>query len=928
MGDLSVDRHKPPIRFLGGILAVILALTALSWRNTELAAQNGGKKPAEEVEEPNRPKIKPPPSVDDEKGAPKTSPKPSGPDKVKPKPQEEVEEEGKRPRPKVIPMEDEETTPKPGGKPVPRPTEDQPGDLAQALRQTKNPKLQQLYRSVLTPHDVLTMADKDEPYFIEPLQHYYPGERPTIQAEFVRIRPFHVPDRKPESTWEIAGNKARRIVPYELVVLQRVDEFLNQNLDGLTEQDPNYLPRKEMLQAAENVLAAADRFHASARAKEQRKGEEWEPVAEQLRGKLFDVRLKELALEVKGGDWEAAVEQAQRMAEAYPRREDREPIARQMVDLIQQGLKGGESGEVYKEAHNRLQKLEGFLPNSQAGKEVTKVLHEQFQSLLDLAKKLRDDGKPQEAWEKMRLAQEIWPGGPRDEWLRLNHVYPILRVGVTDLPVKLLPGLAATDVEHQAVELMFESLIRLRGEPDQGQHYEPVLVDRLPPPVPLGREFRLIRNASWSGSDTKPITAADIAATVRGLCDPNRPGSMPSLGKLLVEKPELGGDPFRIYLQLKQGYLDPLSLMTFKILPLHMSNQNGLPQPPIGSGPFQFEEQTTLADGHKVVRFVANPNYASRENKGGLPHIREVQFLQMVAPEDDPVKALAEGKIDLIPNLPAASVKDLSSNREVTVIGPLRTRRVYFLAVNHRRPLLQNRDLRRALANAIDREQILKVYFRGDRDKEVHRPLNGPFPAGSWACDTSGSIRPYTSGRARAFIHSAGKKDDDPPWRLTLKYPKGEPGVAAAMKYLCTQVRNAIKVELQPDEVEADQYREVVEERHDYDLAYYHYDYVSDVYWLWPLFDPNEIRAGGSNYLGYDNIDLQSQLGQAMSYRDFGQVQKTMQLIHHTLDREMPLIPLWQLDVYMAHRRELTLTSPDPLLVFTDVEQWKKELKK
>jgi hypothetical protein len=45
----------------------------------------------------------------------------------------------------------------------------------------------------------------------------------------------------------------------------------------------------------------------------------------------------------------------------------------------------------------------------------------------------------------------------------------------------------------------------------------------------------------------------------------------------------------------------------------------------------------------------------------------------------------------------------------------------------------------------------------------------------------------------------------------------------------------------------------------------------------------------------------------------------------------MPLIPLWQLDTHYAVHRSLAVpmgpAEPliDPLLVFTDVESWKKE---
>jgi hypothetical protein len=41
----------------------------------------------------------------------------------------------------------------------------------------------------------------------------------------------------------------------------------------------------------------------------------------------------------------------------------------------------------------------------------------------------------------------------------------------------------------------------------------------------------------------------------------------------------------------------------------------------------------------------------------------------------------------------------------------------------------------------------------------------------------------------------------------------------------------------------------------------------------------------------------------------------------------MPLIPLWQLDTHMTIHNDLKVSHLDPLLVFTNVEQWKLEKK-
>jgi hypothetical protein len=43
--------------------------------------------------------------------------------------------------------------------------------------------------------------------------------------------------------------------------------------------------------------------------------------------------------------------------------------------------------------------------------------------------------------------------------------------------------------------------------------------------------------------------------------------------------------------------------------------------------------------------------------------------------------------------------------------------------------------------------------------------------------------------------------------------------------------------------------------------------------------------------------------------------------------QKMPFIPLWQLDVLVVRQEDVRTVPFDPLLVFTDVEQWKLEKK-
>ena len=58
------------------------------------------------------------------------------------------------------------------------------------------------------------------------------------------------------------------------------------------------------------------------------------------------------------------------------------------------------------------------------------------------------------------------------------------------------------------------------------------------------------------------------------------------------------------------------------------------------------------------------------------------------------------------------------------------------------------------------------------------------------------------------------------------------------------------------------------------------------------------------------------------NYRNFAKVQEHQWSTQSWLNKQMPFIPLWQLDPLLAYRRDVTPAGLDPLLVFSNIEEW------
>jgi ABC-type oligopeptide transport system substrate-binding subunit len=850
-----------------------------------------------------------------------------------PKKRTEEEEDTPPKDPRVKRVEEEDPRAKP---PQVRPADVPEIDLRLAARQARHPAVRKLFRKLEEPHDVVSFkgfsgvkergGERDEN--VKPIPEYIPDVRDFKgPLTLTRLDKDWQPVPKPLTP---SLSSIRSIQPYERLVLDEVKDFHGKQFEGLT--------RHEQLVAAEQALAWAVRFHESAKKRDERKGEGWEPLEKELRKFLLEVRLAQLyeLKELKEStDLEQAIALTRRLAALYTSEEDQAQIARPLADLLKRALASSTARDDVQlsMARRQLRRLYEQFPNN---KVIADSLRDHAEALFKAALALgpaeevaKDPDKLRRARELLDRAEMTWPQLPdlRAYRNKLALTHPVLRVGVRELPKYLSPARACTDTELRAVELLFESLVKLDHDETGVLHYRPGLAVGRPGVVALGRQFTLPREALWSNNEQ--LTANDVRFTVRYLKgEPgqgsNRPEPRPGPWAGLLEEATMGKDPYRVTLSLRQGCLDPLEAMTFKLLPSSLPmpvDGEEFGQKPVGSGPFVYIGQQEDDQKRKYAGFTANPNYASRPSKIGLPRIQEVRFFATA----NPVKDLLDNRIDLALDLTAEQAQELKKEPDVRLSlsqQPVPNRRVYFLAVNTRRPALKNVDLRRALALAIDREKLLDEHFRGSLGQGVHRALNGPYPAHSWACNPRVKERLFDERLAKARAEEARKKLTALT-ALSLKYPEGDPALDKAMEALRDQVRQVAGIELQLEKCNLRKLlKEDLEDLQSFDLAYTYYDYPSEAYSLWPL-----LRSGkdDSNVFGFTDPNAMAILQDQRGHRHFADVQRCAQQLHELLNQEMPLIPLWQLDPVLAWHRCVKPVGLDPLLVFPDVDRWKLE---
>jgi ABC-type transport system substrate-binding protein len=655
----------------------------------------------------------------------------------------------------------------------------------------------------------------------------------------------------------------------------------------------------------------------------------WAGTADEITNRLFTVRIDELrALQVEHdyltGDALAAV----LFHDA--------PGNRVLLDAIEQYYVR-QAEEFLNDNHNlegrlKLEVLRDKFRNpltSTLARRVVERLEDFARKHLDVAKEAADANDRSKALANLESAEAAWPTFPGLRELRekLLGEFAVLRIGVRTLPRHVSPMTALTDVDKIAGRLLFEPLLTARAAPSSVEGYKTVLSET-PRRLTNGYEFVLPANLTWS--DGSPAKTDDVLRSLELVTAPGTPLFDPSKANNAVFSAQ-ALDESRIAFTFNSAPLDPLTALTFPILPAHrLPRERSALDPafdkqPVGTGPFVLAG----TEGDEVI-FRTNPQYKRTWAPTG-PRIKEIRFIQY-SDWNVARRAFLDGRWQMLIEVSSKEVEELSGQPQSLIFTPTEAKstmltnpRIYFLAINHRKPYLQNVKAREAIYYAIDRRGILDKVFRG-KNQTQHQELNGPFPLGSWAYDMN-AYNPAQKSAHQPFQASAARNNAGnlPELKLVVLAEDG-PGQAACALIKDDLAKANIQAVITPMASSA-LLTELTKEQPNFDLLYTNYDFDSEALNLQPLLDSDAAGGKGRNYMGYQTHQPDNQLMQlfraAQTSRDFNTVQRQMFAIHDHVIKNVILVPLWQLDRPIAVHRSLdNYQRFHPLYVFDGTENW------
>ncbi|MDX8401323.1 MAG: ABC transporter substrate-binding protein, partial [Mariprofundaceae bacterium] len=264
--------------------------------------------------------------------------------------------------------------------------------------------------------------------------------------------------------------------------------------------------------------------------------------------------------------------------------------------------------------------------------------------------------------------------------------------------------------------------------------------------------FRLRPNLRWS--DGVPLTSADCAFTLRLIQDPQTQSAYKSdyMRVRAIETP----DPRTFVVHYDEPFSPALaSWASLAILPEHVFRGEDIMHTPLARHPKATIGPYRLAEWQpqQFIRLRANPDYYD-----GPVWITE-RLTRIIPDTATQFLELSAGRLDSMGLTPI-------QYRRLFEMKPL-LRRDYrryryldfvytYLGFNLRRPLFTDVRVRRAIALAIDREEIVTGVLLG-----LGETIASPYKPGTYWVNKNLKPRPYDPEKARKLLGDAGWSDHD-----------------------------------------------------------------------------------------------------------------------------------------------------------------------
>ncbi len=480
-----------------------------------------------------------------------------------------------------------------------------------------------------------------------------------------------------------------------------------------------------------------------------------------------------------------------------------------------------------------------------------------------------------------------------------------LHRSMSSSPTRINPLLATDSASGEIAGWIFNGLVKFdkngRIAPDLARSYDFVNDTTL--------VFHLRKGLKWH--DGKDFTASDVLFTYDFMMSDKVVTPYKSDFKY-VKKVEVLDD-LTLKVEYSQPYFKALSIWTMGILPEHLWRDEKDPMSsdlnrlPVGTGPFMMKKP--FAVNERIV-LEGNPQYHEHP-----PYISK-QIYHYIGDPAAEFMMLKSGKLDiggLSPLQLSRQIDDRFKKRYAVYEQPSHS--YTYLGFNLRIEKFRDVRVRRAIALAIDRQEIVDLLFFSHGS-----PCYGPFMPGSDVYPTEFEPEKYDPAKAMKLLKEVGY-DRSHPLEFTLVTNTGNETRINAAQIIQQQLgRIGVKMKIRTMEWQAFLNTIVFPRNFEAVLLGWSLSLIPDAYSIW---HSDGDKKGGFNFVGYHNSEADRLISESEKITDPAKFASNYRRLFEVIVRDYPYVFLYIPNSIIAVEKKIKGIEPSIIGIEHNFIEWK-----
>lgn len=353
-------------------------------------------------------------------------------------------------------------------------------------------------------------------------------------------------------------------------------------------------------------------------------------------------------------------------------------------------------------------------------------------------------------------------------------------IAVESTPKSLDPRLGSIDsVSARLHQIVFDTLVRK----NERFEFVPHLCESFTA-SPDARTYTFKLRSGVKTHTGRDLTSADVKYTYESIAAPELKSPVASAFSRItsIETP----DPLTAVFNCREPYYQLLG--DLMAIPVMIETPAG--SVPAGTGPFKI-----LEANEQTVELEAHDGYFL-----GAPKVKKLR-VRVIPDNNTRELELKSGGVDLAINSGFApdTVAKMQTDADLNVVNAPGTN-IAHIGLNVNDEVLRDSKVRRALASALNRDQIIATVIQGQA-----RTADGIMPPESWAYDAEMARTTFDLNEAKRLLDEAGHPDPDgdgPGLRFTIGFTTTNSGTAPAIAQIVQEQWKLIGVGVNAEQFE------------------------------------------------------------------------------------------------------------------------------